>query len=56
MIILSIAFLFYSTQRTTLEDVVVFNHKKCLTWFHKYTKDLSDTLGIYKNNSITFKL
>lgn len=44
--------LFYSAQRTPLEEMMVFNHRKCLTWFHKYTNNLSDTLGIYK---CTFK-
>lgn len=39
---------FYSAQRSTLEEMMVFNHRKCLTWFHKYTNNLSDNLGIYK--------
>lgn len=42
-------FNFFSAQRNIYDEIIVFNHKKCLTWFHKYTNDLSDTLGIYKN-------
>lgn len=31
--------------------MMVFNHKKCLSWYHKYTNDAGE-LGIYKNKSI----
>uniref|UniRef100_A0A2S2QV31 Defective in cullin neddylation protein n=1 Tax=Sipha flava TaxID=143950 RepID=A0A2S2QV31_9HEMI len=34
-----------NVQRTPFDEMVVFSHKKCLTWFHKYTNILSDTLG-----------
>jgi len=40
--------LFYSAQRALLSEMIAFNHKKCLNWFHKYTIDLSDTLGKLK--------
>ncbi|VVC31507.1 Hypothetical protein CINCED_3A011235 [Cinara cedri] len=34
------------SQRTPFEEMVVFNSKKCLTWFNKYTNNhSSDTLG-----------
>lgn len=45
--------IFYSAQRTTLEEMMVFSNKKCLAWFHKYTND-SDTLGIYIKSTTNF--
>ncbi|NP_001233035.1 uncharacterized protein LOC100163728 isoform X1 [Acyrthosiphon pisum] len=31
-----------SAQRTHLEEMMVFNHKKCLSWYHKYTNDVGE--------------
>lgn len=42
--------LFYSAQRSSFEEMMVFSHRKCLTWFHKYTNNLSDTLGTKEYN------
>lgn len=39
--------------------MMVFSHKKCLSWYHKYTNDVGE-LGIYKIKVqfifVTFKL
>lgn len=42
------SFLFFSSQRTPFEEMVVFSSKKCLTWFSKYTNHSSGILGNYK--------
>jgi len=48
--------LIFSAQRTFFEEVMVFNQKKCLSWYHKYTNDVGE-LGIYKRKvQCIFKL